>query len=155
MAATRSTAAPKKHLAVVTCMDARIDVFKSLGIDLGDAHIIRNAGGLVTPDVLRSLTLSQRRLGTTSVIVIQHTDCGLLNLDEKALMKEISGAGAGKPPFVFGSFTDLDASVRQGVQMLRASKFLLHRSDVRGYVYEVETGKLRPVQELQVDSLVR
>ena len=140
------TAAPRRRLTVVACMDARLDLFALLGLEIGDAHIIRNAGGIVTDDVVRSLLISQRRLGTTDVIVIQHTGCGLLDLDTEALAGELEAETGRRPGFELGSFKDVDASVRASVEHLRYERFLLHRGSVRGFVYEVETGRLREVR---------
>ena len=140
------TAAPSRHLTVVACMDARLDLFALLGLDIGDAHIIRNAGGIVTDDVVRSLLISQRMLGTTEVVVIQHTQCGLLRLDADALADELEAETGRRPSFPLGSFDDLEASVRTSVAQLRDERFLRHRESVRGFVYEVETGRLREVR---------
>ena len=140
------TAAPSRHLSVVACMDARLDLFALLGLDIGDAHIIRNAGGIVTDDVVRSLLISQRKLGTTDVVVIQHTQCGLLELDAEELAAELESETGRRPTFELGSFDDIDASVKGSVEHLREERFLLHRGSVRGFVYEVETGRLREVE---------
>lgn len=140
-------AAPAHAVVVVTCMDARIDPALALGLVPGDAHVLRNAGGLVTDDVVRSLTISQHALGTREVMVVQHTRCGMHGLDENALALQIEAA-AGTPPSAsvrFGSFTDLETSVRASVARLRASNLLLHRDRIRGFVYEVETGRVREV----------
>jgi carbonic anhydrase len=126
-------------------MDARIDLFPLLGLRLGESHIIRNAGGIATDDVLRSLALSQRKLGTTEVMVLHHTDCGLHRLDEAALLGEIEAEVGTPPPFTFGAFADLDASVRESVERVRAAEFLPHRDHVRGFVVDVATGRLREV----------
>lgn len=136
---------PTKHLTVVTCMDSRIDVFASLGLDLGQAHVIRNAGGIATDDVIRSLTLSQRALGTTSVAVIQHTSCGLHRLDDDDLAAELERATGARPPFAFGGFTDIDANVVESLRRLRSCAFLPHVDDIRGFVFDVATGQLREV----------
>lgn len=138
-------APPLRRLAVVTCMDSRIDVFGALGLELGQAHIIRNAGGLATDDVVRSLVLSQRALGTREVMVVQHTRCGLHHLDESALAAEVADEVGSEPPFPFGAFTDLDGSVRRSVDRLRSSPWLPHREVVRGFVFDVDTGRLREV----------
>ena len=125
--------------------NSRIDVFAALGLQLGDAHVMRNAGGIVTDDVIRSLTISQRRLGTREVMVVQHSDCGLHRLVEETLVAELTQSGGGQPPFAFGAFADLDESVRESVQRLRRSPFLLRRDNVRGFIYDVETHRLREV----------
>ncbi len=126
---------PAHEVALLTCMDARIDPALALGLVPGDAHVLRNAGGIVTDDVERSIAVSQRALGTRAVMVVQHTRCGMQGLDPNAL---------GLPPRTpLGAFDDLDASVRTSVARLRASELLLHHDDIRGFVYEVETGRIR------------
>ena len=139
------SAAPSRHLTVVACMDARLDLFALLGLDIGDAHIIRNAGGIVTDDVVRSLALSQRTLKTTDVMVIQHTGCGLLGLDEEGLLAEMEAEHGSRPPFSFEAFDDIDANVRTSLDRLRSTPYVPHTSDVRGFVYDVTTGVLREV----------
>jgi carbonic anhydrase len=140
-----SSPRPTRHTAVVTCMDARIDLFAALGLALGEVHVIRNAGGIATDDVLRSLVLSQRKLGTREILLAQHTDCGLHGLDDGALLDEIEADSGERPPFVFGGFVDLDASVRSSLARVRAATFVPHRDAVRGFVYDVATGRLREV----------
>jgi carbonic anhydrase len=142
---------PSRRLAVVTCMDSRMDVHALLGLGLGEAHVIRNAGGVVTDDVVRSLAVSQRKLSTEAVVVIHHTDCGLLNLDEAAFTAELTADAGAAPSWRVGSFSDVDADVRKSVITLRDSPYLKTRSDIRGYVFEVETGRLRPVSCDAVD----
>jgi carbonic anhydrase len=138
------TAAPLSGIAVVACMDARLDVEEALGLRTGDAHIIRNAGGLATEDVVRSLIVSQQLLGTDEIVVIGHTGCGLLDADEDELRVRVS-AQTGQPADVaFGSFDDLDASVRRQVETLRGHPWL-RRVPVHGLVFEVETGRLYEV----------
>jgi len=140
-------ASPARQVVLVTCMDARIDPAAALGLTPGDAHVLRNAGGLVTDDVVRSLAISQHALGTREIMVVQHTQCGMHGLDENALALKI-GAAKGHPPNAnvrFGAFTDLDTSVRASVARLRATDLLLHQDRIRGFVYEVETGRLREV----------
>ena len=135
-------------VVLVTCMDARIDPALALGLVPGDAHVLRNAGGLVTDDVVRSLAISQHALGTREVMVVQHTQCGMHGLDENALTLRIE-ASAGTPPNAnvrFGAFTNLETSVQASVARLRASSLLLHRDRIRGFVYEVETGQVREVR---------
>jgi carbonic anhydrase len=139
------TAAPTRHLTVVACMDARLDLFALLGLDIGDAHIVRNAGGIVTDDVVRSVLISQRMLGTTDVVVIQHTQCGLLHLDQDALADELESETGRRPGFELGSFDDVDERVRASLQQLRDEPFLRHRDAVRGFVYDVGTGRLHEV----------
>ena len=136
--------APARGLAVVACMDSRIDLFALLGLRLGQAHILRNAGGLVTDDVLRSLTLSQSLLGTRSIIVIGHTSCGLLGSDEQ-LRRRVSEQTGAQPPWPLGAFDDVDASVRRQVKILRTTPHLIVGETARGFVYEVESGRLREV----------
>ena len=136
---------PAKHIAIVTCMDARIDSFRIFGLQSGDAHILRNAGGLVSDDTLRSLVLSQRRLQTREVILMHHTNCGLHGTDEPALRAEIEAETGELPPYAFGAFNDIDAAVRRALTRVREHRFLPHREHVRGFVYEVETGHLREV----------
>lgn len=136
---------PSRRLAVVTCMDSRMDVHALLGLGLGEAHVIRNAGGVVTDDVERSLAVSQRRLQTESVIVIHHTDCGLHDLDETAFTAELVADAGSAPTWSVGSFADVDDDVRKTVAALRSSPYLKSTTDIRGFVFEVETGLLRPV----------
>ncbi|HET7182496.1 MAG TPA: carbonic anhydrase [Candidatus Limnocylindrales bacterium] len=128
----------------MTCMDARIDVEDALGIRVGDAHIIRNAGGLATEDAIRSLVVSQQLLGTREIIVIAHTKCGLLGVDEPALRRRIEDSTGSSTAMGFGAFEDLEAMVREQVEVLRDEPVLLE-TEVRGLIYEVETGRLRPV----------
>ncbi|GAC1595018.1 MAG: carbonic anhydrase [Candidatus Velthaea sp.] len=136
---------PAKHVTIVTCMDSRIDNFRIFGLDSGEAHILRNAGGLVTDDVLRSLVLSQRRLQTRSVILMHHTNCGLHGTDEPAFVAEIVADTGHAPPYEFGAFSDIDEAVRRALARVREHPFLPHRDDVRGFVYDVQTGHLREV----------
>jgi carbonic anhydrase len=136
---------PSKHVAIVTCMDSRIDNFRIFGLDSGEAHILRNAGGLVTDDMLRSLVLSQRLLQTREVILMHHTNCGLHRTDEAALRAQIAAETGAEPPYAFGAFEDIDEAVRRAIARVREHPFLPHRESVRGFVYEVETGHLREV----------
>jgi carbonic anhydrase len=136
---------PAKHVTIVTCMDSRIDNFRIFGLDSGEAHILRNAGGLVTDDVLRSLVLSQRLLRTREVILMHHTNCGLHGTDEPALRAKIVAETGQEPPYAFGAFSDIDQAVRTAIARVREHPFLPHRDRVRGFVYEVETGHLREV----------
>src|SRR5580698_3221886 len=122
---------PKRRLAIVTCMDSRIDVFAALGLGDGEAHILRNAGGVITDDVIRSLAVSQRRLGTREVMLIHHTDCGMQTLTDDGFRAELQQATGVAPAFAIESFADLDADVRQSVLRVRRSPFLLHRDVVR------------------------
>ena len=137
---------PARHVAIVTCMDSRIDNFAIFGLDSGEAHIIRNAGGLVTDDVLRSLVVSQRLLQTREVVLMHHTDCGLHNADENAMRARIRTETGAEPPYAFGMFADLDEAVRRALERVREHPFLPHRDRVRGFVYEVENGRLREVR---------
>jgi carbonic anhydrase len=136
-------APPALQLAIVTCMDARIDVHRALGLELGEAHVIRNAGGVVTDDVLRSLAISQRRLGTTAVALIHHTRCGMEGLDEAELKAEM---GVGEDYDLHG-FASIEDDVRASVERVRASELLPHRDQVRGYVYDVDAGRISPVAQ--------
>ena len=136
--------APRLHLAVLTCMDSRLDLFGALGLDLGEVHLIRNAGGLATDDTIRSLLLSQRLLGTSSVMVIHHTRCGLESFEEAALAREIESALGEAPPFRLGAFDDVEVDVRETVEALRASAFV-DGTEVRGFVFDVDSGELREV----------
>jgi carbonic anhydrase len=136
---------PTKHVAIVTCMDSRIDTFRIFGLESGEAHILRNAGGLASDDMLRSLVLSQRLLQTREVILMHHTNCGLHGADEAALREAIAAETGQKPPYAFGAFGDLDEAVRKAIGRVRNHPFLPHRDHVRGFVYEVETGHLREV----------
>ena len=126
-------------------MDARIDPARALRFNLGDVHVLRNAGAVVTEDVLRSLVLSQHLLGTRSVVVMAHTDCGLHNLDEAALSQTLRSGAADPPPFAFGAFTSLDEHVHDQVARVRSCPWLLHVDDVRGCVLDVATGEVRAV----------
>jgi len=136
--------APRLHLAVLTCMDSRLDLFGALGLDLGEVHLIRNAGGLATDDTIRSLLLSQRLLGTSSVMVIHHTRCGLESFEEAALAREIESALGEPPPFRLGAYDDVEVDVRETVEALRASAFV-DGTEVRGFVFDVDSGELREV----------
>ena len=136
---------PARGVAVVACMDARLDVHKILGLEEGDAHVIRNAGGVITDDEVRSLTISQRLLGTREVILIHHTDCGMLTFSDDELKAQIHEEVGLKPHFSMESFSDLEEDVRQSIARIKASPFVPHKEGVRGFVYEVETGRLREV----------
>jgi carbonic anhydrase len=136
---------PRRRLAVVTCMDSRLDVFAALGRGDGEAHVLRNAGGVITDDVIRSLAISQRRLGTESVMLIHHTDCGMQTITDDGFRAELQDATGVSPSFAIESFRDVDADVRQSILRVRRSDFLLHRDRVRGFVYDVDTHALREV----------
>lgn len=134
---------PTRAVAVVTCMDARIDVMALLGLGVGEAHVLRNAGGVVNDDVIRSLAISQRRLGTCEVMVIAHTGCGMQSITDEAFRAELRDATGVAPEFPIEAFADLDASVRESMRRVQESPFVLDA--VRGFVYDVETGRLREV----------
>ncbi len=136
--------APQRKLTVVTCMDSRLDVFAMLGLELGEAHIIRNAGGVVTDDVIRSLIISQRKLATEEIALVHHTRCGGLTFRDDDLKDEIESETGIRPAFAMEAFTDLDQSVRQSMGRVEASPFLAHKR-VRGFVYDVDTGLLREI----------
>jgi carbonic anhydrase len=137
---------PSRRLAIVTCMDSRLDVFAALGLGDGEAHVLRNAGGAVTDDVIRSLAVSQRRLGTEAVMLIHHTDCGMQTISDDGFRAELQRATGVSPSFAIESFSDVDADVRQSILRVRRSEFLLHRDQVRGFVYDVDTHRLREVE---------
>jgi len=136
---------PSRQVAVVACMDARLNVYGILGLGDGEAHVIRNAGGVVTDDEIRSLAISQRLLGTSEIILIHHTDCGMLTLTDDSFRAELQRETGMAPPFAIESFADVEDDVRQSIQRVRSSPFLVHRDDVRGFVYDVEGGALREV----------
>jgi carbonic anhydrase len=136
---------PSKHVAVLACMDARIDVYRVLGINEGESHVIRNAGGVVTDDAIRSLAISQRLLGTTEIILIHHTDCGMLTFTDDAFKADIQADTGIKPPWAAEAFADLDADVRQSIARVQASPFVPHKESVRGFVFDVATGTLTEV----------
>lgn len=136
---------PAKGVAVVACMDARLDVHKILGLEEGDAHVIRNAGGVITGDEIRSLTISQRLLGTREVILMHHTGCGMLTFSDDEVKRQIQDAVGIKPEFAMEAFSDLEENVRQSIRRIQASPFIPNKESVRGFVYEVETGRLREV----------
>jgi len=136
---------PAKHVAVIACMDARLNVYGILGLREGEAHVIRNAGGVVTDDEIRSLAISQRLLGTREIILIHHTDCGMLTFSDDQFKRVIQDEVGVKPPWAAESFTDLDEDVRQSVARIQASPFIPHKDAVRGFVFDVATGKLNEV----------
>jgi carbonic anhydrase len=137
---------PARHLAVVACMDARLDVHKILGLGEGDAHVIRNAGGAITDDAVRSLAISQRLLGTTEIILIHHTDCGMLTFTDDSVKRQIQEDTGVRPWFALEAFPDLDEDVRQSIARIRQSPFIPHKN-VRGFVFDVASGRLREVEE--------
>jgi carbonic anhydrase len=136
---------PAKGVAVLACMDARLNPYGILGLSEGDAHVIRNAGGVVTPDELRSLAISQRLLGTTEIILIHHTDCGMLTFTDDGFKSDIEAETGLRPSWAAEAFGDLEGDVRQSIARIKADPFIPHKESVRGFVYEVETGKLREV----------
>ena len=136
---------PAKKVAVVACMDARLLPAKVLGLEEGDAHVIRNAGGVVTDDEIRSLAISQRLLGTEEIILIHHTDCGMLTFTDDEFRQSVQEETGIKPPWAAEAFDDLEVDVRQSIARIRASPFIPRTDSVRGFIYEVETGRLREV----------
>jgi carbonic anhydrase len=136
--------APQLHLAVLTCMDSRLDLFGALGLHLGEAHLIRNAGGIASDDAVRSLLLSQRLLGTRAVMVIHHTRCGLESFEEETLANEVEASVGVRPPFRLGAYRDVDADVRSTVAALKESPFV-ESTEIRGFVFNVDDGDLREV----------
>lgn len=136
---------PAKGVAVVACMDARLNVYGMLGLQEGDAHVISNAGGVITDDEIRSLAISQRLLGTHEIILIHHTDCGMLTFSDDELKQQIQDDVGIKPHFPMESFSDLESDVRQSIARIQTSPFIPHKDSARGFVYEVETGRLREV----------
>jgi carbonic anhydrase len=137
--------APSRRLAVVTCMDSRLDVFAGLGLGNGEAHILRNAGGIITDDMIRSLAISQLQLGTREIVLIHHTDCGMQKITDDAFRAELQRLSGMAPAFAVESFRDLDENVRQSMRRVVSSPFLPYRDAVRGFVYDVDTGRLREV----------
>ncbi len=136
---------PAKKVAVVACMDARIETGGLLGLDEGDAHVIRNAGGVVTDDVIRSLAISQRLLGTEEIVLIHHTDCGMLTFKDDEVKADIEKETGLRPGFALEAFSDLEADVRQSIRRIQASPFVPKKDQVRGFIYDVDTGKLNEV----------
>ncbi|HUF97303.1 MAG TPA: carbonic anhydrase [Ilumatobacter sp.] len=137
--------APRRHLAIVACMDSRMDIFEILGLGHGDAHVIRNAGGVITDDVIRSLCLSQRYLGTREVILMHHTDCGLQAVTEDKLKAELEAELGVKPWWALESFVDPYVDTAQSMRRLQMTPFLPYLDNVRGFVYDVDTGMLNEV----------
>jgi carbonic anhydrase len=136
---------PAKGVAVVACMDARLDVYRILGLNEGEAHVIRNAGGVVTDDEIRSLAISQRLLGTREIILIHHTDCGMLTFTDDGFKKSIQDDTGIKPAWAAEAFPDLDEDVRQSIARIKASPFVPNKDSIRGFVFDVATGKLLEV----------
>lgn len=137
---------PAMALAIVTCMDARVNPYALLGLEVGDAHVMRNAGGAVTDDVIRSLAVSQRVLGTREVVLIQHTDCGMSQIRDDDLKDKIEAETGVRPAFAMETFSDLDEQVRRSLARIEGSPFIKHKNAVSGFIYAVETGRLRRVR---------
>lgn len=136
---------PERQIAVVACMDARMNVYGMLGLSEGDAHVIRNAGGVVTDDAIRSLVISQRLLGTREIILIHHTDCGMLTFSDDEVKGQIQAEVGIRPPFALEAFPDVEEDVRQSIERIKANPFIPHKDSVRGFVYDVKTGRLNEV----------
>src|SRR5215211_4004206 len=138
---------PARAVAVVACMDSRMPLFGMLGLDIGDAHVIRNAGGVITEDTIRSLTISQHVLGTREIVLVHHTECGLQATDDISFADAVEKATGRRPPWAARAFTDVDQDVRESMRLIRESPYLLSR-EVRGTVFDVTTGRLREVEDL-------
>ncbi|UYQ65549.1 beta-class carbonic anhydrase [Streptomyces peucetius] len=136
---------PRMRLAVIACMDSRLDIHKMLGLEEGDAHVIRNAGGVVTEDTIRSLVISQRVGGTREIMLVHNTECGMLTFQDDDLKRQVESETGAEVPFDFHAFSDLEEQVRRSVARVRESPFLIHEDAIRGFVYEVRTGRLREV----------
>ena len=136
---------PAAHVAVVACMDARLNVYAILGLGDGEAHVIRNAGGVITDDEIRSLAISQRLLGTNEIILIHHTDCGMLTFTDDAFKRSIQNETGIKPSWSAEAFPDLAEDVRQSIARIKASPFIPHKDAIAGFIFDVATGKLNPV----------
>ena len=136
---------PAKQVAVVACMDARIETGSLLGLEEGDAHVIRNAGGVITDDVIRSLAISQRLLGTKEIVLIHHTDCGMLTFSDDEVKEQIQQGTGLRPPFALEAFPDLEDDVRQSIRRIESSPFVPVKNSIRGFVYDVRTGVLNEV----------
>jgi carbonic anhydrase len=136
---------PAKRIAIVACMDARLNPYPILGLELGDAHVIRNAGGVITDDEIRSLAISQHLLGTEEIMLIHHTDCGMLTFDDDEFADRLESAAGERPLWEARSFPDLDQDVRDSIQRIKDSPFIPRKDSVRGFVYDVKTGELREV----------
>ena len=136
---------PAKGVAVLACMDARLDVHKILGLEEGDAHVIRNAGGVATDDAIRSLVISQRLLGTKEIVLIHHSDCGMVTFKDDDVKRQIESETGIRPPFALEAFQSPEEDVRQSVARIKASPFIPNKSSVRGFVYDVQSGRLEEV----------
>jgi carbonic anhydrase len=137
---------PKLRLTVIACMDSRLDLFGALGLEIGDAHLIRNAGGLPTDDVLRSLALSQRSLGTREVVIIHHTECGMKDFDDEAFRAQLAAESDEVPSWNVPGFTDIEARARESIRRVRECKWIPHREDVRGFIFDTATARLVEVR---------
>ncbi len=137
---------PSKKLAVLACMDARLDVHKILGLSEGESHVIRNAGGVATDDAIRSLVISQRLLGTEEIVLIHHTDCGMLTFTDDDVKKKIQSEVGIKPPFALEAFSSLEEDVRQTMARIKSSPFIPRKDRVRGFIYDVKSGRLLEVK---------
>jgi carbonic anhydrase len=137
---------PAQRVAIVACMDARMDLFQMLGLSEGDAHIIRNAGGVITADEIRSLSISQRLLGTQEIMLVHHTDCGMLSITDREFRERLRADTGVEPDWDAEAFTDLEQDVRQSIERIKGNPFIPHKDEVRGFVYDVRTGALREVQ---------
>jgi carbonic anhydrase len=136
---------PNRKVAVLACMDARLDVYRLLGLGLGEAHVIRNAGGVVTEDAIRSLVISQQLIDTREIVLIHHTDCAMLTFQDDDVKAEIFRETGIRPSFALEAFSELEEDVRQSIARLRTNPFIRHKESIRGFIYEVETGRLREV----------
>ncbi len=136
-------AQPAKKLAIVACMDARLEPLQVLGLEVGDAHVIRNAGGVITDDEIRSLAISQNLLGTEEIVVIHHTDCGMLKFTDEEFKRQLEEDFGHRPGWDPGAFDDLEGNLRDSIARIKASPFLPSKDSIRGFIYEVETGRLR------------
>jgi carbonic anhydrase len=137
---------PRRRVAVLACMDARIDVHRVLGLSEGDAHVIRNAGGLATDDAIRSLAISQRRMGTNEIVLLHHTECGMAHITEEEMNREVEAETGRVPPFRWGAFASVEEDLREAVATIRSSPFIRDRSSVRGFVLDLESGRLRELE---------
>ena len=143
--ATAGTPAPSPLVAVVACMDARLDPARALGLEAGDAHVIRNAGGVVTDDTIRSLTISQHLMGTEEIVLVHHTDCAMTTFSDREVADRIEAETGRQLPFALGAFADIDDDVRESIARIKASPFIPRTGAVRGFVYELDSGRLREV----------
>jgi carbonic anhydrase len=136
---------PRRALAIVACMDSRMDLFALLGLEVGDAHVLRNGGGVITDDVIRSLAISQRMLGTTGIVLVHHTDCGMTKMTDDEFASALEADTGVRPSFAIEAFRDPEASVRESIARLQRSPFVAHTDDIAGFVFDVETGRIHPV----------